>query len=349
MKNIKLSDIKKLGRAYFIKDVLWLGLSGTGVEFMTDATTLTLTLLGDNRATDEGNQETARLGVFSDGVRIHDMLMDKKEEKVTLSPDGSLHTFRIMKLSECAMSVIGIKAIEVNEDALIKEAPERALKIEFIGDSITCGYGVDMEDLNSTFTTATEDCSKAYALRTASKLNADHSLVSFSGYGIITGYTDDNIKREDQLVPTYYEKCGFSYSTSPDGPAPQDVLWDFNQFVPDIVVINLGTNDHSYCQDFPERHKEYHDEYINFLRTVRGHNPRAFILCVLGLMPVNNYKTLERAVTDYKKLTRDTEIDVMEIPVQTPEEGLVTDYHPTERSHERAAMLVSDRIAQILA
>ena len=54
--------------------------------------------------------------------------------------------------------------------------PEKPLKIEVIGDSITCGYGVDDEDENHQFTTATEDVTKAYAYKTAKALDAEYSI-----------------------------------------------------------------------------------------------------------------------------------------------------------------------------
>lgn len=49
--------------------------------------------------------------------------------------------------------------------------------MEFIGDSITCGYGVDDPDKEHHFKTATEDVTKAYAYKTALALNADYSMV----------------------------------------------------------------------------------------------------------------------------------------------------------------------------
>ena len=93
----------------------------------------------------------------------------------------------IIKLSESPMSAVGIEAFaEGSAEAL----PEKPLKIEFIGDSITCGYGVDDEDENHQFTTATEDVTKAYAYKTAKALDAEYSMFSASGYGIVSGYTE---------------------------------------------------------------------------------------------------------------------------------------------------------------
>ena len=69
-------------------------------------------------------------------------------------------------------------ALVLTSVAALAEWPERA--IEFIGDSITCGYGVDDEVAEHHFATGTEDTTRAYALRTARKLGVDYSLVSLS-------------------------------------------------------------------------------------------------------------------------------------------------------------------------
>lgn len=66
-------------------------------------------------------------------------------------------------------------------------------------DSITCGYGVDDEDRSHQFSTKTEDATKAYAYKTAQLLNADYSLVSYSGHGVVLGYTTRE-KRQQRSI-----------------------------------------------------------------------------------------------------------------------------------------------------
>ena len=92
--------------------------------------------------------------------------------------------------------------------------PEKELKLEFIGESITCGYGIDDEDENHHFQTATEDATRAYAYKTAMALDADYSLVSYSGHGIISGYTENGQRLETHKVPDVYEKLGKTYGSA---------------------------------------------------------------------------------------------------------------------------------------
>ena len=70
---------------------------------------------------------------------------------------------------------IGVKNISVTSDLLtpISPEPEKPLSIEFIGDSITCAYGVEGQSSSEPFKTSTENFMKSYAYLTAQKLNAD--------------------------------------------------------------------------------------------------------------------------------------------------------------------------------
>lgn len=108
------------------------------------------------------------MAVYVNGERTQDFMMDEREKDVVLFESESEETaeIKIVKLSECAMSNIGIRNLELNGGS-IAPTEEKEHKIEFIGDSITCGYGVDDEDPTHSFSTATEDCTKAYAYKTA--------------------------------------------------------------------------------------------------------------------------------------------------------------------------------------
>ena len=101
-----------------------------------------------------------------------------------------------------AVGVKDISAVSDRSDAVIPEK-EKALSIEFIGDSITCAYGVEGSNSYEPFRTTTENFMKSYAYLTAQKLDADYSAVSYSGYGVLSGYTSGDINT-DSLIPDCY-------------------------------------------------------------------------------------------------------------------------------------------------
>lgn len=330
--------VKTIGRTYLDEEtgIRWLVQSASGIEFVTNSLTLDITLVGDKTATGTNLGGMARYAVYVNGERVLDKMMDKaeKEELIDL-PEGE-NTVKILKLSESANSIVGIKSIKVTDTKNPYPSPESTLKIEFIGDSITCGYGVDDEDRNHNFSTTTEDATKAYGCKTAQLLGADYSLVSYSGHGIISAYTGDGNINASGLVPKIYTQLGKMWDTSND-PNVNEIQWDFGEFQPDIVVINLGTNDNSYVKGDAEKARAYSDEYKVFLSLVRENNPDAHIVCTLGIMGAELYPAIETAVSEYSAESGDENISCVKLGQIQADEGYSADWHPTEATQTRAS------------
>jgi len=337
--------VKLLGRAYYddLDEELICAYSGTGCEFTFTGTSVKFNLKGDSAAKTNNEDNAARYAIYVDGERTQDLMLDEQTKTITAFESETEKTavISLVKLSETANSTIAIKSIDVVGS--IAPTEEKDLYIEFIGDSITCGYGVDDEDRNHHFSTSTEDCTKAYAYKTAQMLDADYSLVAISGYGIISGYTGNPDKKSaNQIMPKYYNDIGYSYSRGVAG-----IKWDFKR-QPDAVVINLGTNDESYCKSDKDKQAEFTAEYVNFLKQVREKNPDAEILCVLGVMGSGLYKCVEEAVATYSAETGDTSVYAMRLANQDQADGIAADWHPTEKTHEKTATAVSEKLKEIL-
>lgn len=342
--------VKQMGRTYMSdKNVLWLIHSLSAVEFKFSGTKASVDLMCDSTAITGSNNNKPRYAIYVNGERVVDGQLKKLYETIDipLNNGDSTYTVWIVKLSEADQSTMGIQNINVTCRGNIEPTPAKDLKIEFIGDSITCGYGVDDEDENHSFSTQTEDASKAYAYKTAVLMNADYSLVSYSGHGIISGYSGDGNKVTEQLVPDYYTKLGKSYGTG-GGIKINEIEWDFSKFVPDIVVINLGTNDASYTKNNKDKMNEYRDAYVDFLKLIREKNPDAYIVCTLGVMGTELCKSMHEAVEAFKSETGDTRVDYMDFAPQAASDGLAADWHPTERTHEKAAQKLAEKLQSII-
>lgn len=344
-------NVKQLGRSYYYKDALWLSLSGAGVEYTFEGTKASVTILGDNVATSSwGESSRARVGIFVNGILVVDEMITKDEQTFEILNSNTVQNakVRIVKLSESANSTLGIKSLDVTATGPIVPTAAKSHSIEFIGDSITCGFGVDDENPNGSFTTATEDATKTYAYKTAQALDADYSLVSYSGYGVISGYTGNGLKAEDALVAPYYDKVGFSYGYFNSELEVATLPWDFSKAQPDVIVINLGTNDSSYCGSEVAKQKEFTEGYVGFLKMVREKNPQATILCTLGIMGDTLYPAIEEAVTAYTLETGDQNVLSMKFAVQSYNDGFAACYHPTEKTHEKAARKLTAKIEDIM-
>ncbi len=348
MKAIPLdkSNVKLLGRALVRDDILRLTLSGTGCEFTFTGCKLALTVGVDSDCFNDGRRcNMPRIAILCDGRIIVKKLIEQRSERfdIVSSETPVTKTIRIVKLSECAFSHAEVSPAETDDGAVIAPTADKPLKIEFIGDSITCGYGVDDSNLQSEFSCEAENAMKSYAYIAADLLGADYSLFSYSGYGIISGYSGDGVRNTRELLPPYYESCGFSYS-SVNGTKLQDIPWDFSAFVPDIIVLNLGTNDNSFCAFHNESYREFEDIYLAFLKVVRRCNPNAHIICSLGIMLTEPLPYIENAV----KRFGDSNVSVFRYTMQNGLLGFGSNWHPSEDTQRRAGEELAEYIKSIL-
>ncbi len=362
--------MKLLGRTHNEDGILWLPHSASGVEFTMDGTYCSVTLAGDSAAQTSGR---ARFAAYVDGERVLDEMISEKEmtfeifvseelevSRTTESESGSQSeteivsievgqrskeiTVRLVKLSEALYSTVGLKSVDVVSRGDISPTAEKDLKIEFIGDSLTCGYGVDDEVSSHHFSTTTEDCTKAFAYKAAQMLDAEYSLVSYSGFGIVSGYTSvKGVKSGDYVVPDMYETLAYS-GGSYNGYNAGDTRWDFSRFQPDVVVICLGANDQTYTGSSEELMREYTDAYVEFLGRIRGKNPDAHFVCCLGLVSDGLYDAVCTAAEEYSEQTGDDSISVLHLPVQDGSTGYAADYHPTAATYDEAASLLAEKI-----
>lgn len=147
--------------------------------------------------------------------------------------------------------------------------PER--KMEFIGNSITCGLGIEGNGSEKKATANLHNVYYTYAARTARALNAQWMTVARSGLGIYRN-TLGNPKGDKGVLPDMYPYTFFNKTTE---------LWDFTQWQPDVVCVGLGTNDTtnpSYDVELLA------NAFKKFLTTLRTHYPKAKIIMLTGTM-----------------------------------------------------------------
>lgn len=329
-------NVKVLGRTYLDDDkVQWIVSSASGIEFLANGSDLRITLAGDNSAA-PFSDSAVRYAIYINGERVADKMMKSSDLTLGINlPEGE-NTVRFVKLSESANGIIGIKQISILSTQDIKPTPESSLKIEFIGDSITCGYGVDDENREHHFSTETENATKTFAYKASQILGADYSMVCYSGHGIISAFTGDGKINESGLVPKIYTQVGKTWDHSFKVNV-NELEWNFDGFDADIVVINLGTNDNSYVNGEADRAKEFEAGYVEFLKLVRKNNPDAHIVCSLGIMGANLYGSVEAAAEAYTKETGDDNISCLKFGSIKSDEGYAADWHPTEATQTRCA------------
>lgn len=231
------------------------------------------------------------------------------------------HDVVIAKRTE---SFVGTLRFDGFAGATLVPTERRTRTIEFIGDSITAGYGITGAGPSCSFTSATESEPRAWGALAAEDLGAAHISVAYSGIGMVRNCCGAGGSTTDTM-PTKY---GLHLADQPSA------TWDFH-VVPDVVVIALGTNDFSGGdpgQPFVEAYKKFITEQV------RAHAPDATIFLaaspMLGGADHLKHKDYLDAVAEY---FNDMKIRVVDIPEQLSTDGFGCDYHPNETTARKSA------------
>lgn len=183
------------------------------------------------------------------------------EGKQTVILAGNLgkgiHEVVVQKRTEAEQGCITVSGFTC-DGAFLQAEGLKERKIEFIGDSYTCGFGTEGASRDEPFLAGTENVNLTYAAILGRYFDADIHTVSHSGRGIIRNYNGQ--ADGDTMVNKYLQS--FDCAEGPD--------WKPSTFIPDLVVIYLGTNDFSvgiqphldgWCREYAKLLKEVRDFY----------------------------------------------------------------------------------------
>ena len=330
-------DVTVLGRTIVEGDTRYLGYSCSGIAFKIKTRKVTAKLWSDGALDPELHKAWVAVFINGEEVPSRRFVLEAEEDLYCLFESEQEETInlRLVKYSEDAFATVGIKEI-------ISKGTERPQpislpkhKLLFIGDSITCGYGNEGEDGKDSFCTDQENPWEAYAARTARYLECDYHLMSWSGIGIISSYTEEDVPLEDPLMPQLYpytdpglmRRYGKRFAAK----------WEKSSYTPDCIIINLGTNDESYTKEHSDRIACFGKGYYAFLKQIRSDYPKSQIICMLGVMGDILFPEIKRQVAAFSKQEKDDKITAVLFPVQREEDGIGADWHPSKKTHEKVA------------
>lgn len=197
-------------------------------------------------------------------------------------------------------------------------APKRPeLKIEFIGNSITCGYGTEADSGEVHFSYETQNHTLSYAYLTARALDADFNIVARSGIGVYRSYNGAREGTPEQRIPVEYDRT-LIYNPSH--------LWAHSSFRPDIICFNLGTNDTSLDNYDISLFEEACKRFFAHLHLMQ---PQAKIVLLTG--PMLHGKALDDVKDVFDRLAADVDhLYRFDMSEQTGDLGYGADYHPSK-------------------
>lgn len=194
--------------------------SGSGFVVSVSGATL--------RARVVGSRAWLNVRVDSGDDRAIELVPEREWVDLALGMPFGPHDVRVELRTEPLVGELVLSGLET-DGRILAPPTRRGLRIEFVGDSITCGYGNLAPDESHPFDPATEDFSRSWAGLAGRRLDADLHCVAWSGLGLVRNF---NIEPE----PTLIERHRYADPVS-------KVDWDHGRWVPEVVVVNLGSND----------------------------------------------------------------------------------------------------------
>ena len=268
----------------------------------------------------------------------------------TALPD-SRHTVRLMYIIEGYEMYPEFWGFLLDEGRSLAEPPALpSRKIEFVGNSITCGYGNEGYDKFEHFEYETENHYYSYASITARSLGAQHWVVARSGIGAYRNYNGPKTGNPESNMPVQYEYTG--YALHPGFRQEATFLsekWDFSRYQPDVVCVNLGTNDLSTNNyDLTLLKQGYQKLY----QMVREHNPQAKIVLLTGSMLYNQEQReaqqLLNEVMNEARQAGDKEVFRFDMTQIMSDEGYGNDWHPNIRQDEKMASELTPFLRELM-
>jgi lysophospholipase L1-like esterase len=251
-----------------------------------------------------------------------------------------IHKIRIYKRTEGNQGTGSFKGILIPENGEMlewKDVP--SWKIEYIGNSITCGYGTEGLSKSERFKPSTENNYLSYAPIMARAFKADYHIIAHSGMGVVRNYGYKE-KVSPNAMPDRFNRV-YDEKELP--------LWNFRLWKPDVVVINLGTNDFS-TQPFPDKavFKAGYEKLIDEVKKQYGEVP---VFCIVGPMTDEPcYSYVKELVEDFRSVYQRKNVYFVGIPtyLMDPDKDLGSDSHPNYSGQRKMAAHVLPVISSIM-
>ena len=277
--------------------------------------------------------------------------VNKNSDKYLLfsSENPEEHMITIRKMTENPKGKLCIRKLFMDGTIEKSEEHNNKLNIEFIGDSITCGFGNLSIERDRLFFSEDENGWLSHAAVAARKLDADFSIISYSGIAITEGL--GNVKWPAPSMADLYpytdrlieEKNGIEGSFK---------LWSFEQSRPDVIVLNLGTNDATVIDmngDIANGIKQFEVEYYQFLKMLREKNgKKPWIICSLGSMDYFLFDNIKKIVEQFSDKNNDQRIICFKYGRMRFTDGYGACGHPNVMTQMRMGNEIADYITELL-
>jgi lysophospholipase L1-like esterase len=302
------------------------------LKFTGDAIDMLMQEMGEG---DEGH--TNYFNVIIDKDKPVVIKLNKKQRIYFLARNLDLreHTIEIFKRTESSVGTVilhGFRLRRGHRLMALDNIPQR--KIEFIGNSLTTGYGNEVTieappkgNPDTGFHSINENNYTAWGALTCRALKAQYVCTAYSGRGMYRNNTGTSIG----TMPMVYDYIV---------PDKADAIWNHQRYIPDVVVIDLGAND--FANGVPDS-TAFCSTYLSFIEKIRSIHPQTKIICVAGnsltdAWPVGQQRWTRmrsylNSVVKKSNEKGDAAVYYFELAPQSAPYG--EDWHPTNATHKK--------------
>lgn len=247
--------------------------------------------------------------------------------KIASGLNPGRHIIDVMLVSEEYQTQAEFYGLLIDKDAeLVSMGKDERPLIEFIGDSMTCGYGTEAADGSVKYDPSNSNFFYTFAAIIARELNLRLTVVARSGIGVFRNYDGNN---GSGTLPQWYD-----YTLIYD----DSQKWNTKGNIPDVLCIDLGTNDFSTTGCDPELYRESYEKFVRHLRSLY---PKTKIVLVSGCMLAGKPLEQQDAALDeiYNTLKSEGDKNIYRFDL-TPQDGSLgygADLHPSKAQHRKMA------------
>ncbi|MBE9608289.1 carbohydrate-binding protein [Chitinilyticum piscinae] len=290
---------------------------------------------------------------FDDAQNRFDVLIDGKVVQEVVNPGKSTvwingllageHRIRVAKRTESTQSsgrFLGFVAGTGSK--LLTPPPAAKRQIEYIGDSLTVGYGNSSgkRECTEAEISATTNANLSFGALAAAKFGADYQLNAYSGLGMIRNY-------DGNLYPTnyrsYYPRTLLNDSAS--------VWQNDGSWKPQLVVIGLGANDFNTPVKPGEPwttasrkagYKESYHAFLDQLRQQYGKDAQ-LVLSATSLWQADDFIPAVQEIAAERRAAGDSKVVAL---VYGGLDFMGCQWHPSLADHQRIADQLGDVVKQ---
>lgn len=265
--------------------------------------------------------------VYVDNELQRDRIVVKKNEKQTLVIAEELeegeHLIQLFRQTENKRGNVTISALAITGELL--DAPEEnEIFVEFIGDGLTTGVGNQGGGTMSKLPAGVplyQDGTQSYAFLTAQYLGADLSVVAEESVALLCC-------EEGNAISDIYDYF------------PNTISMYQATRTPDIIVVNLGTNDYLNRFSYEKSLTDIKNELAAFVKVLKEKHPQAKIVLVSGMME----DTLKKYVMEVVDELGGEQKDLYYQQLVLDTNG--TSGYSSEKGHEQSAAVLADFLKQ---